>query len=161
MIILKEEKQIQTLPSGTIIGSEKDIVNWSSGTALPGIFYHYSPNREKILQDGFRLSSNTYLDGIYFAYDDKFSKGYGNGNPPIKVRIKVQRDKLLSGKRTDTQKQIISEWEEDEPELAKRLESGEDVGILGKFMLDCGFLVMNDGIQIIVQSPKCIGIILG
>ena len=162
MIILKESIEnvkIKILPSGTAIGSEDEIKNWSLGTSLPGIFYHYSPKRDKILRDGFRLSGYTGGDGIYFAYDDRISRGFGDGSSPIKVMIKVDREHLLSGKYTDRQKQIIAECEEEEPDIVKQMDNGEPGG-LGKFMSYCGFLVMDDGIQIIVSKPSCIGIIL-
>lgn len=154
MKILRESK-IEILQFGSVIGTEGDIKNWAEGTSLPGIFYHYSPNRDVIMKSGFKMNS----DGIYFALDDKFSKTFGDGKPPIKVMIQVSRDKLLSGPLTNNQKKIVQEWEEEEPELARRLDSGEDIDILGRFMSDCGFLVMNDGTQLIVQSTKCIGII--
>lgn len=156
MIILKEG--IQTLEMGTKKGDLDSIKEWAKDTALPGIFYHYSPNREKIMQQGFRLSHHSEYDGIYFAFDEKISAGFGEGSKPIKVMINVSKRELFSGGYgpTPEQEEAINEWEEENPEAAENL--GQP-GTVSDFMSWCGFKVWDDGIQLIVASPKVIGII--
>lgn len=160
MIILKEG--LIALPKGGVRGTLQEISEWARDSYLSEIYYHYSPNREKILSQGFVLGSQSHYDGIYFAYNKEFSKPFGEGKNPIEVRIKVNREAYLDlTKQTEKQKALISDYIEYKKEWDEWNEEDFDnlVGNMGELMSHCGFKVWSDGIQIGVMDSRLIGII--
>ncbi len=146
-------EKLSTLKTGTVIGDEESINEWSKNSVIKREMYHYSKNRENILNDGFTLGERSKGDGIYFAFDKELSSSMGAGSKPIISKINVSEDKYIDFV-TPSKKasKNLKEW-------SKNNEFPSEPGTIKPFMDYYGYKVWNDGMQIGVMDPKVIGII--